>query len=163
VPNDIQFASGLVANKDRLYVTYGVEDCVSGLIVLKNFLSKQKQENDAPPVLALHLHPTEHQRQRVVRWEGPVRDTSSFSTVSRELGSRYVFIRPVHPCDASHRFCDACCRLLDVSIEMEFHDTSQIPSLSTIANPRFHDVIANVLLHNVQLLRPPEVIIRMSW
>jgi hypothetical protein len=90
--NDIQFASGLaMVGGGELLVSYGVADCYPALARFERFaahlgpMMRQPGSFLAPP-LALPPSQQEVQVGMAVRWEGPVREYSSFSTVAQELG-----------------------------------------------------------------------------
>jgi hypothetical protein len=81
---DIQFVVGLVVQDDSALVSYGVGDCHAAVAVLPDLPGVHGRDAALRPGGGggggAHLP--------VVRWEGPVRDYSSFAFVARELGSR---------------------------------------------------------------------------
>lgn len=142
VSQDIQSASGLLEDGDDLVIGFGIADCSAGFAVLPGLLGQLRNNARTLPVIFSDLLRGQIDKPRtVIRWEGPVADTLSFASVARQLGAA----------------------LLRQGIDMDFHDTSKDPIPALLQNPAYKDVADRVLRLNADLLRPPEILVRMTW
>lgn len=128
--SDIQYVNGAVFKDSRLVMSYGAGDCHSYFLeIFCTYSAEYLME-----CTNTHLTESEHNRKndkKLVVWEGPVSDTSSFSLIARELGLRL------------HTF------LSNAGVDFRYHETKSIAQKMTQESNiekqyfirRFHEVL----------------------